>query len=234
MKRRDLLAGIAAQAAAPQAPPATTIYMPPAHRVEDQALLHDTMDEYPFVELITAAPNLRITHLPVWLDRKAGPHGALFGHIARHNPQSELIDGHTQAVIVFRGPHGYISPSWFSEKRTVPTWNFAAVHVTGKPEPVTDPAALHRLLATLISRLEARYGDPGAYDFASLPASFVNGLASGIVGFRMAIDSIEGKFKLGQERSDAARATTVRRLEASATRERSMAAFTAAFYSRPK
>src|SRR5262249_30710383 len=193
MKRRDLIAGIAAAAAgsaAGQPAESGTLYIPSAHRVEDLALLHDTMEEFPFVEVVTSTPSLRITHLPVWLDRKAEPYGTLYGHLARQNPQSAAIDGRTPAVIVFRGPHSYISPTWYGNPKSVPTWNFAAVHVTGKPERVTEENALYDLLATLIARSEGRYG-AGGYDFSALPRSYTSGLMQGIVGFRMPIESLE-------------------------------------------
>ncbi len=235
MKRRDLIAGVAASLVSPAAPPPpeqATLYIPSAHRVEDLALMHDTMDEYPFVDLVTPSPELRITHLPVWLDRKSGPYGVLYGHIARHNPQSAALDGRTSATIVFRGPDAYISPSWYSNPKAVPTWNFAAVHASGKPLPLMAGPELYELLATLIARSEGKYAG-GAYDFKSLPRDYVDGMMQAIVGFKMPIELLEGKFKLGQERGDADRESIVKHLE-SARRDRSMASLTRDFYRRSK
>ena len=140
MKRRDLFAGIAwaAAGARGQQSAAESLYIPKAHRIEDRALLLDFMDEYPFVEVVTAAPSLRITHIPVLLDRKTGAYGTLFGHMSRNNPQSQAFDGRQSAVVVFRGPHSYISPSWYARAEGVPTWNFAVVHASGKPKPIED------------------------------------------------------------------------------------------------
>ena len=110
------------------------------------------MDEFAFVDLVTATPSLRITHIPVWLDRKAGQHGTLHGHLSRQNPQTNTFDGKQQAVIVFRGPHSYISPTWYTKTTdVVPTWNFAVVHATGALRPVTGKKELHDLLAKLIA-----------------------------------------------------------------------------------
>jgi transcriptional regulator len=229
-KRRDLLSGLAAAAAARPAAgqqASETIYVPAAHRVEDLALLHQTMEEYPFVELVTAAPSLRITHLPVWLDRRAGPYGTLFGHIARNNPQSEAIQAGGAAVVVFRGPHAYISPSWYENPKSVPTWNFAAIHASGNLRAVTDEAALYDLLSELIKRFETKYA--GSYDFSAIPRSFVTGMMKGISGFGLRIEKVEGKFKLGQERSQQDRDSIVRRLESART-ERDIAGFTKSFY----
>jgi transcriptional regulator len=227
INRRHLIAGLAA-AATGAASGAETLYIPDAHRVEDLALLHDLIDDHPFVEFITTAPTLRITHIPVWLDRKAGGFGTLYGHVAKHNVQSAAIDGHNTAVIVFHGPHAYISPSWYENPKSVPTWNFATVHATGKPQPVTDEAPFHDLLAMLIERSEHHYAK-SSYDFNALPRSYTSSLMQGIVGFRMPVEQLEGKFKLGQERSEKDRASIVDHLRAS---EPSTAEFTAAFYER--
>ena len=136
INRRTMLASLAAGSGASllaQEPARIdpTLYIPKAHRVEDLKLLHDFMDEYAFVDLVTSAPTLRITHIPVILDRTAGTYGKIMGHVSRQNPQSQAFDGRQTGVIVFRGPHGYISPTWYAKKEAVPTWNFAVVHATG-------------------------------------------------------------------------------------------------------
>jgi transcriptional regulator len=233
MKRRDLitgLAGAAAGAASGDSGGMETLYIPDAHRVEDLKLLQDTMDDYPFVELVTTAPTLRITHIPVWLDRSAGKFGALYGHVAKHNPQSTVFDSRNTAVIVFHGPHAYISPSWYENPKSVPTWNFSTVHASGKPQPVTEESQFHALLATLIARSEGKYSKSN-YKFDELPASYTSSLMQGIVGFRMPIDVLEGKFKLGQERSEKDKASIVAHLKMSPD-EQAMGEYTAKMYDR--
>lgn len=236
MKRRELLAGMACAASAAQGgdvkPEAETLYIPQAHRVEDLALLHETMDEFPFVDLVTTSPTLRITHIPVWLDRSTGPYGVLYGHVAKHNPQAAALDGRNHAVLVFHGPHAYISAGWYENATSVPTWNFAAVHATGKPQPITDEEPLHALLATLIERSENKYAKT-SYDFNALPKSYASSMMQNIVGFRMPIDLLEGKYKLGQERSEKDRASIVSHLR-SPSGERSIGDFTTAFYRRQR
>jgi len=230
MNRRHLLAALAAAGLdlKAQEPAPGSLYIPKPHVVEDRRLLQDFIDEFAFADLVTAAPGIRITHIPTFLNRTTAPYGTICGHISRQNPQSKIFDGRQPAVIVFRGPHSYISPAWYTKAESVPTWNFAVVHATGRPKPVTDPAALHELLAQLI----AKYEGPGSsYEFAKLPASYVNGLMAGIIGFEMQIELLEGKFKLGQDRGDADRQALVKNL-AAARRERSMAEFTADFYKR--
>ncbi|MGA2593991.1 MAG: FMN-binding negative transcriptional regulator, partial [Bryobacteraceae bacterium] len=137
-------------------------------------------------------------------------------------------DGRESAVIVFRGPHSYISPTWYSKPEAVPTWNFAVVHATGKPKPVTDPKAIHDFLARLIQKFE---GKDSAYDFAKLPESYTSSLIAGVIGFEMQIDLLEGKFKLGQDRSDQDKQAILKNLQ-TAKPPRSMYEFTAEFYKR--
>ncbi len=232
MKRRDLLTGLAMGGMQLEAQPRTreSLYIPKPHLVEDRMLLHGTMDEFPFVELVTAAPTLRITHIPVLLDRDSGRFGKLFGHISRQNPQSETFDGQQSAVIVFRGPHSYISPTWYSKAEAVPTWNFAVVHATGKLKPIAEKKALHDLLARLIHKFE---GEGSKYDFASLPESYKYGLIGGIIGFEMEIELLEGKFKLGQERNSPDQQNILRNLQ-SAKPAKSIHQFTADFYKQAK
>ena len=234
MNRRDLLAGLvfAAAGAEGQAPSPESLYIPKPHLVEDRKLLHDFMDEHAFVDLVTAAPSIRVTHIPALLNRKAGPYGTIYGHISRNNQQNQTFDGQQPAVIVFRGPHSYISPSWYVKPEAVPTWNFAVVHASGKLKPVTDKKALHDFLASLIKKFENRYAADSTYDFAKLPDSYIGGMLGGIVGFEMEIESLEGKFKLGQERSEADKAGVLKHLQES--KPDSIYDLTASFYQRTK
>jgi transcriptional regulator len=230
MNRRQLLLGLAAAGLDlnAQEPPPGSLYIPKPQLVEDRKFLQDFMDEFAFADLVTASPGVRITHIPTFLDRTAAPYGTLYGHISRQNIQSKCFDGRQSAVVVFRGPHSYISPTWYSKPDSVPTWNFAVVHATGRPSAIGDTKALHALLARLIAKFE---GPGSSYDFAKLPESYTNGLIGGIVGFEMQIELLEGKFKLGQERSDADKQAILKNL-ASAKPARSIYEFTAEFYKR--
>lgn len=234
INRRKMLAALAAGSSSllAQEPAGIdpTLYIPKAHLVEDRKLLHDFMDEYSFVDLITSSPTLRITHIPVILDRTAGTYGKILGHISRQNPQSQTFDGRHTGVIVFRGPHGYISPAWYAKTAVVPTWNFAVVHATGRPRAITEKVDLHELLVRLINRFESYQGS--GYDFSKLPNSYVSSMMGGIVGFEMPIELLEGKFKLGQERSEADKQGILEHLHQGARRERSLYDLSASFYKR--
>lgn len=230
MNRRNLLLALAAAGLdlKAQDPSPGSLYIPKPHLVEDRKFLQDFMDEFAFADLVTASPGIRITHIPTFINRSAGPYGTVFGHVSRQNAQSRCFDGTQPAVIVFRGPDSYISPTWYSKPDAVPTWNFAVVHATGRPKPIAETKALHGLLAQLIAKFE---GPKSGYDFAKLPESYTNGLIGGILGFEMQIELLEGKCKLGQERSDADKQSILKNLQ-SARRPRSIYEFTADFYKR--
>src|SRR5579871_1507872 len=144
MNRRHLLLALAAAGLDLKGDDAApgSLYIPKPQLVEDRKFLQDCIDEFAFADLVTAAPGIRITHIPTFLDRSAGNYGAVFGHISRQNPQAKAFDGAQAAVVVFRGPHTYISPTWYTKPESVPTWNFAVVHATGRPRPITDPKML--------------------------------------------------------------------------------------------
>jgi predicted FMN-binding regulatory protein PaiB len=125
-------------------PPDPSVYIPKAHLVQDRSFLHAFMDEFSFVDLVSTTPTLRITHIPSVLDRAAGRYGTIVGHISAANEQVQAIRAGARAVVVFRGPHGYVSPGWLTTpaaRNGVPTWNFAVVHATGRLKVHIDPAA---------------------------------------------------------------------------------------------
>jgi transcriptional regulator len=240
MNRRDVLLGMTFAVTGPVTPVAgdelpshDSLYIPKPHLVQDRKLLHDFMEDYAFVDMVTAAPTIRITHIPVLLDRLNGPYGTVYGHIARNNPQSETFDGRQQAVIVYRGPNSYISPSWYAKTEAVPTWNFAVVHASGTLKPITDRTALHDLLAKLIKTNEHRYAPSSTYDFSKIPDSYIGGMIGGIIGFEMQISQLEGKFKLGQERTEADKDGILKNLR-TAKQDASILDLTASYYERLK
>jgi len=206
-----------------------SLYIPKAHLVEDRKFLHDFMEEFAFVELITTSPSLRVTHIPVLLDRSAGKCGTIHGHISKQNEQTSAFDGKQEALIVFHGPHGYISPTWYETRQAVPTWNFAVVHATGKLTAVTDPKSLRTFLGHLIQKFESYQGTD--YDLSKQPESYVTSMLSAIVGFEMEIERLEGKFKLGQERVAGDRAGILAHLR-NQRGERSLHDLTESFYNR--
>ena len=218
MERRNFLAGIAAMEMA--ASESDSVYIPDRHKVTDPKVLTAFMQEFAFADLITAVSGIRVTHIPVVFEPVEGKHGKIIGHVSKANPQHETFTGTHDAVIVFHGPHSYISPNWYkSPGPAVPTWNFAAVHASGKPKSVTDDAQVAKLLEHLVAKFESYQGT--GWDLAKLPESYKKGLRQGIVAFEMEIENLEGKFKLGLERSAADRAGVLEALK-TAKQERTL------------
>ena len=225
-----VLLGDVSESPAQSGAPDPSVYIPKAHLVEDRAFLHAFMDEFSFVDLVTTTPTLRITHIPSVLDRARGRFGTIFGHISAQNDQKKAIVGGERAVVVFRGPQGYVSPGWLvtpAGRTGVPTWNFAVVHATGRMVPIDEPERKHALLATLIKKYETKIGGTD-YDFSTLPMDDVLTRMKGIQPFELAIESLEGKFKLFQERPEPDRQAMLPKLEV--YKERSLTAFTEYFY----
>jgi transcriptional regulator len=228
LAQSSLLARESAPAQEPSKPD-PSLYIPKAHLVEERKSLHDFMDEFAFVDVVTVSPTLRITHIPSVLDRTAGAYGTIFGHVSAQNPQRAAFDGKQTAVIVFHGPQGYISPTWYAQTEATPTWNFSVVHASGRPTAITDPAQTRELLARLIAKFERAVGSSG-YDLSKLPESYVSRMMGGIAPFRMEVEALEGKFKLGQERSEGDKRGVLAHLQKGGYRERSLYDVTNAFY----
>ena len=170
------------------------MYIPTSFSETDLSRLHDMLERYSFAVLVTQVEAvLQITHLPLLLDRGAGPFGTLVGHLARANPHADQLAGRPSTVI-FSGPHTYISPTWYEAQNVVPTWNYVAVHVTGTAELVTEPVALRAIVERMTDTYEAGMPTPW-----KLPgSSAIDRMLDQIVGFRLPIQSIEGKWKLNQ------------------------------------
>ncbi|WP_321477980.1 FMN-binding negative transcriptional regulator [uncultured Paludibaculum sp.] len=235
-KRREFLAGLPALAWEPvpdASVPQDTIYIPNPQREIDRALILDFLEEFSFAMLVTARGGVHITNVPTLFDRAPQGWGKLWWHLARNNAQNQVFDGATDCTVVFHGPHGYISPNWYATRNSVPTWNFAAVHATGKPKRLDDDTGFAKSLERLVARNEGLYGGGGDYDFSKLPETYLKGMRQGIVAYEMEISQIEAKFKLGQDRSARDRAGILKGLK-SGRRERNLEQFTESYYSRLK
>src|SRR5688500_17707071 len=110
------------------------MYIPPAYEESRLEVLHAFIRQYSFATLVTQGnAGLTASHLPFLLDTSRGQQGVLRSHVARPNAQWKDLNLEGEALVIFQGPHAYISPRWYVEKVTVPTWNYAAVHVYGRP-----------------------------------------------------------------------------------------------------
>lgn len=171
------------------------MYIPTSFAESDLAKLHDFIEQYSFGLLVSEVKgNPFASHLPFLLDRNAGPRGALIGHVARANPQWHHFT--LQPVLaVFTGSHAYISPTWYEAENVVPTWNYLAVHVYGQITILEDESSLLEIVQNFVSVYERTMPQPWSIEST---ATFLQRLLPQIVGFRIDIARIEGKFKLNQ------------------------------------
>jgi transcriptional regulator len=184
-----------------------SVYIPKAFEETRPEVLHALIQQNSFGILVSQeSGELVASHLPFLLEPERGPHGILVGHMARANPQWRSFREGEEVLAIFLGPHAYISPSWYEAELAVPTWNYAAVHAYGVPTLVEDGAALHRILDAMVRTYEASLTPPWALQ---LPDDYMARMMKGIVGFEIEITRIEGKLKLGQNRSPADQAGVV-------------------------
>lgn len=188
------------------------MYVPPPFAVHDRDLLSRFMAEHSFATLVTQEGGVPVaSHVPLLYKPAPGQPeddrwGSLVGHLARPNPQWRAVGNVAEgipALAIFSGPHAYISPTWYAEPNTVPTWNYVSVHATGRLRLIEDTARLLDLLRQTVDVYEA--SQPRPWRLEEQDASFIEKLAGGIVGFEIAIEQLEGKWKLSQNHSAARR-----------------------------
>jgi transcriptional regulator len=181
------------------------MYTPGFNQVTDRAILIEAMRAYSFAILFAAQSGAEVaggavaTHLPLVV-KDEGEHGLIEGHFARANPHWKALAGR-ETLVVFPGPHSYVSPALYVEELSVPTWNYIAVHAYGTLSLIEDETGKDALLAGLIEAHEPAFAEK----WREMPAGFRRTMLAGIVGFRIPIARIEGKFKISQNRSEAER-----------------------------
>jgi transcriptional regulator len=183
------------------------MYLPSQFREERVPVMHDLIRKRPLATIVTVgAQGLTANHIPMLVQQEPEPYGTLVGHVARGN--SLWRSAGTEALAIFGGPDHYISPNWYQEKqehgRVVPTWNYAAVHAHGTLVVHEDREWLLELVTRLTRTHEAQFEQP--WKVADAPPEYVEGLLKGIVGIEIPIVRLEGKWKMGQNRSAADRA----------------------------
>jgi transcriptional regulator len=181
------------------------MYTPRFNQVSDRDTLIEAMRAYSFAILFGPLDSTengdthRATHLPLVV-KDEGQHGTLEGHFAKANPHWQSL-ANRETLVVFSGPHSYVSPSLYAEELSVPTWNYIAIHARGTLQLIEDEAAKDALLAGLIEANEPTYAER----WSRLPDGFRRSMLAGIVGFRIPVAHIEGKFKISQNRPEADR-----------------------------
>lgn len=178
------------------------MYTPKFFASDDQALARRIVADYAFGLLMTlpseVGADADISHLPMlWLD-DGGPNGRIIAHVARANPHGGRFDGKSASVAVFSGPHAYVSPNYYAHDALVPTWNYAAVHLHGRPRAVEDEAGAAAILDVLVSAFES--DKTGNWSKGELPEGMLSRQIKGIVALEMAVERIEIKVKMSQNR----------------------------------
>jgi transcriptional regulator len=172
------------------------MYSPPYNRLEDRKELVAFLRANNFPILVTGTGgSLIASHLPIHI-REAGEQIVIDMHMAKNNPQwKEFFDD--EVMVVFSGPHAYVSPRWYEEQERVPTWNYAAVHAYGVPKILSDSKAKHASQRHLVETLDPEW----LPKFDALRQEYVQMMLDGIVNFEIPVTRLETRWKLSQNRS---------------------------------
>lgn len=178
------------------------MYQPKIFQETRIDVIHDLIRSHAFGTLITTIDGeICADHLPFILKEKEDK---LLAHISRANPLYKKLKNTENIMVIFQGPHHYISPNWYPSKqehhKEVPTWNYAVVHVRGSLNLTTDPAWLRSLLDDLTDEHEKN--EPIPWQVSDAPEDYIAGQLKAIVGLEITIDSFEGKWKMGQNKPE--------------------------------
>jgi transcriptional regulator len=187
------------------------VYIPEFNRQEDRSTILTFMRANPFAILITTADGVPFaTHLPLLID-ETGDQIVVQGHMARANAHWKSMKDSEESLVIFHGPHAYISPSWYESRESVPTWNYAAVHVYGEPTLFSDEEGLRATLHRMIDTFESSY----MTQWSELSEQYQSRMMKHIVGFEIKARRLEAKFKLSQNRTKGEQARVIQCLNQS-------------------
>jgi len=198
------------------------MYSPPYNQLENRAELLAFMRANSFAVVVTGTGGtLHASHLPVMV-HDHGKDIVIDSHMAKNNAQwKEFFDD--EVMVIFAGPHAYVSPRWYEDKERVPTWNYAAVHAYGAPKVVADPKLKYESQRRLIEAMDPQW----LPQFDALRQEYVDRMLEGIVNFQIAVTRLETRWKLSQNRSRREQELIAAQLEKSGdTMERALAALT--------
>jgi transcriptional regulator len=191
------------------------MYLPAAFLEDRLETLHALIRAHPLGTLITAGAGGLLANLIPFILIDSGDKGILRAHVARANAQVEALRSGAETLVVFQGPEAYISPSWYAAKaehgRVVPTWNYVVVQARGTPRLVDDAAWIRAQIDELTASQENRRAEP--WKVSDAPEPFIAGQLGAIVGVEIAVASLEGKWKVSQNRSAADREGVVEGLK---------------------
>jgi transcriptional regulator len=191
------------------------MYIPHHFREQDELRLLALMEQFSFATLVTSERGAPVaSHLPVLVRYRSGGDILLRSHMAQANPQWRSFMEGGEVLVIFQGPHGYVSPSWYVTAPSVPTWNYASVHAYGRPCLIEEPEEVLHLLREMSNKYEAGHDIPWEPGQAE---EYVQRILSGLVAFEIHVTRLEGKFKLSQNRSEPDQRRVVEALERSAS-----------------
>lgn len=187
------------------------MYIPSSFKEENPDVLFDLIEKHNFGILFSQHQDKpEATHLPFMVDRKRGKHGFLIAHFAKANKHWRNIDEEKELMVVFQGPHTYISPSWYVDRAEVPTWNYATVHVYGKPTIINDPTQLKKMVTDLTHHHENNTDSDWSINEVS--TEDLDKDLKAIVGLEIEITKLEGKFKFNQNKKIEDQVSVVKKL----------------------
>lgn len=172
------------------------MYISKLYREEDRVKIFEFLKQNEFATLVTHDGDKPVASHLLFEVTDDGESLFLNGHMSRANPLWKTFDKNPEVLVIFQGPHTYISPTWYNHVN-VPTWNYQAVHLYGVPR-VVDGDEYYAILSRLIARYEGRT----SYRMENLPQDFVEKQMNGTVGFQVEVTRIEANYKLSQNRDD--------------------------------
>ncbi|MBM7573603.1 FMN-binding negative transcriptional regulator [Aquibacillus albus] len=183
------------------------MYIPKHFQLNDEEMIYDFIEKYSFATLFSQHNGEPYaTHLPLTLNKDES---ALYGHFARPNGQWKDVESQ-QVLVVFQGPHCYISPSWYETTMAVPTWNYVSIHLYGNMEILEDQKVIFDALNDMVSKYES---PNSSYNLKEIDSTFIEGMNKGIVAFKIKITKIEAKAKLSQNHPVERQQLVIKQLE---------------------
>jgi transcriptional regulator len=183
------------------------MYIPKHFQLNDEEMIYDFIKEYSFATLFSQHNGEPYaTHLPLTLNKGEN---ALYGHFARPNEQWKDAENQ-QVLVVFQGPHCYISPSWYETSMAVPTWNYVSIHIYGRLEVIENQKIILDSLNDMVNKYEK---PDSSYNLNEIDSRFIEGMSKGIVAFKINITKIEAKAKLSQNHPVERQQLVIKQLE---------------------
>ena len=179
------------------------MYVPEHFRESRVEVMQELIRTRPLGTIVTLTANgLEANHIPFEIDPDPLPYGTLRGHVAKSNPVWQESSAAMEALVIFHGPDGYISPSWYPTKKetgkVVPTWNYVVVHAYGFLKPIEDKVWLRNFIEKLTDRHESNQGS--SWKVGDAPADFTEKMLEAIIGIEIPISKLTGKWKVSQNR----------------------------------